>query len=111
MCFKLTKTKGVQVIRLTENITFSNARVFRDFLEERIESDPASIIIDLKKVNFINSTGIGVLAAAHSTLKDSDRKLVLLNVRPEVVRVLQIIGFDSLILMTDDEDEAMSACL
>lgn len=111
MCFEVYENKGVQVIRLTENITFSNARPFRDCLDSTIEKDPAGIVVDLKKVNFINSTGIGILAAAHGRLKDLDKKLVLLNVRTEVVRVLTIIGFDSLIFMTDDEDEAISHCL
>ena len=111
MSLSVTDIKNVQLIRLDENITFSNARLFRDSIDSVIYKEPAGVVVDLKHVNFINSTGIGVLAAAHSKLKSSNKQFVLLNVRQEVVRVLKIIGFDTLIFMTNDEDEAISYCL
>jgi len=111
MSLSITEIKDVQLMRLDENITFSNARLFRDSIDLLIDKEPAGVIVDLKHVNFINSTGIGVLAAAHGRLKSADKHFVLLNVRQEVIRVLKIIGFDALIFMTDDEDEAITHCL
>lgn len=111
MTLPVTDIKNVQIIRLDENITFSNARLFRDSIDAVIDKEPAGVVVDLKHVNFINSTGIGVLAAAHSKLKTFNKHFVLLNVRQEVIRVLKIIGFDTLIFITDDEDKAISYCL
>jgi len=111
MCFTITEIKKIHVMRMSDNVTFSNARAFRDCIESLINDEPIGVVIDLKKVNFINSTGIGVLAMAHNKLQSSDKRLVLLNVRPEVIRVLKIIGFDSLIFMTDDEEKAVAYCL
>jgi anti-anti-sigma factor len=111
MTLSVKMIKEVQLIKLDENITFSNARLFRDSIEKLIEKEPAGIVVDLKHVNFINSTGIGILAAAHGKLRSLNKHFVLLNVRQEVIRVLKIIGFDTLIFMTDDEDEAISYCL
>ena len=96
----ITEIKEVPVIRLDENITFSNARIFRDAIDGLINEEPKGIIVDLKHVNFINSTGIGVMAAAHNKLKSFNKHFVLLNVRQEVIRVLKIIGFDTLIFIT-----------
>jgi anti-anti-sigma factor len=53
--------------------------------------------LDLSDVNFISSTGFGVIAKTHQNLMEEGRKLFILNPTPSVEHLLKIINFDKFI--------------
>ena len=55
----------------------------------------AEIVIDMRDVTYIDSTVLRELAALH--LRDPQRSVSLLGVKPPIRRVLSIVGFDRLL--------------
>lgn len=98
---------GVAVVRIRENVTFSNTHELKDVLDGAVAAGSGGMVIDLERVSFINSTGIGLIASAFNKLKQRGAHLVLLKPRPEVSRVLKIIGFDTMMKISDDEQKAL----
>ena len=98
---------GVTFVRVLENITFSNTKEFKDSLDDVALKAPSGVVLDLEQVSFINSTGIGIIASLFNNLKKRNVKLVLLKPRPEVSRVLKIIGFDAMMPVADEERRAL----
>ncbi len=76
MELNIEEVQGVTVIRIRENVTFSNTREFKDVLEKTVEAGVAGIVLDMEDVSFINSTGIGIIASAFNSLKDRKGTLV-----------------------------------
>ena len=111
MELSIEERQGVTFLRLCENITFSNTREFKDVLDQTVEAGVVGIVLDMEQVSFINSTGIGIIAAAFNSLKARQGTLVILRPRPEVARVLKIIGFDTMMPVTNDEQKALDFCL
>ena len=111
MELSVEERQGVTFLRLCENITFSNTREFKDVLDQTVEAGVVGIVLDMEQVSFINSTGIGIIAAAFNSLKARQGTLVILRPRPEVARVLKIIGFDTMMHVTNDEQKALDFCL
>ena len=111
MELSVEKIEGIDFLRLYENVTFSNINEFKKMMEKLLEACSTALVLDMEKVSFINSTGIGIIAAAYSTLNKKQAKLVILRPKPEVARVLQIIGFDSVIPISHDEQKALDICL
>lgn len=55
-------------------------------------TEHARVVIDLEKVTFLDSTGIGALVAIRTAALDSGKELRVRNVPPRVQRLLSITG-------------------
>lgn len=55
------------------------------------------VVIDLRQVTFMDSSGINILIAVHRTLADADGWLRLAGAAPPVLRIIQLVGIDGLI--------------
>lgn len=66
------------------------------FLEKKVDSiiDPKTkaVIFDMQAVTYISSAGLGVIFKAKRTLKESNGKLCLVNLSPNVRKVFDIIN-------------------
>jgi anti-sigma B factor antagonist len=62
------------------------------------------ILLNMNNVNFIDSAGLGVLATAHSLVRDRNRELVLSGVNPPVQMVFEITGLDKVFNFLDLEN-------
>lgn len=69
---------------------------------------PAAIVVDLLAVDFLSSSGMGVLAAAHAELTPAVR-LVIVAGGPAVRRHLTLIGIADLMGVFDGLDAALAA--
>lgn len=64
-------------------------------LDAAIDSHPGeAVVVDLADVTFIDSTGLGVLAASGKRAVALGGSLGVVNARPAVQRVLHITGLD-----------------
>jgi anti-sigma B factor antagonist len=61
---------------------------------ELIDNGNQRIAIDLSGVEFMDSTGLGVLIGALKRVRESGGSLVLGGIRPAVSRVFEITGLD-----------------
>ncbi len=64
------------------------------------------IIVDLRKLEYISSAGLGVFMSYINDLKEKQIKMVLFGLSDKVRHVFQILGLDQLLNITDTEDEA-----
>ena len=55
-----------------------------------------SIILDLKKLNYISSAGLGLLLMTLKKQKKSSWEMQLINLKPDVRNVFVLGGFDKL---------------
>lgn len=81
-------------------------------LEARIKAaaatSPAAVIVDLGRVDFLGSSGMGVLVAAHENLAPSVR-VVLVADGPATSRPLKLVGIADIIDIFPTLDEALTA--
>lgn len=68
-----------------------DASLLHDKLYEYIQQDKKKVIIDLAQVDWMNSTGLGILISGYTTLRNHEGQLKLINV-PEKIRSLLIIA-------------------
>lgn len=57
-----------------------------------LDAGLCGVVIDLARLEFIDSAGLGTLATMREELKSSGRDLVLRNPAPIVVRMLDLFG-------------------
>jgi anti-anti-sigma factor len=69
---------------------------------------PATVLLDLSKVGYINSTGINWLILAHRRVEQGGGRLVLHSAQPFVRGVLDLMRLGTVLHLADDEPAARS---
>jgi anti-sigma B factor antagonist len=65
------------------------------------------LIIDLSKVPFMSSVGLGLVSRLHRHLSRQGAGLALVGVQDDVMRLLEVTGLLEAVLVADDVDEAI----
>ena len=99
---------GVTVIEPQGKITIGMGDVaLRDSVREALEAGSRDILINLKDVSTIDSSGIGELVSAYTTVTNRNGRLKLLHLPPKVQDILQITQLVTVFETFDNEDEAV----
>jgi anti-sigma B factor antagonist len=95
------------VIKLGESAQFLS-----ETLERMLDDDEASgghVLLDLERINYIDSTGIGELVGYLARFKERSRRLVLVRPSERIVKLLQVAQLADLFPTYDDLDAAVAA--
>lgn len=99
------RDEDVVTVELRGELDISNAgRVEQELLQ--IEGDrPAALVLDLRGLNFMDSTGLRLVVAADARAREQGRRLVLVRGPDTVHRVFKITFVDKRLDFVDDPTE------
>ncbi len=98
----------VVILDIQGEIDLYNAPEIKDTIQKLIEQQKYNIIINLEKVSYIDSSGIGALISSLSNLKKYQGSLKIINVFASVKKVFELTKLTSFFEIYDSEDEALS---
>ena len=99
----------MQVISVEENrIDAAVALAFKDAMRRETDGGPATVLLNLQSVEFIDSSGLGAIVATMKHLAP-DRRLVLAGLTPAVDKVFRLTRMDSVFSLHSTLDDAMVA--
>jgi anti-sigma B factor antagonist len=102
------KTDSVLVLSLEGEIMGGeDSKPLQDRVYRAIREGSPFIVLDMKQVNWINSSGLGVLMACLTTLRGSGGDIRLVHASDRVRRPIEITRLDNVLLMFDSLDEAL----
>ena len=94
----------------TWRITQGEASVaVRDVIKDLLSKGNKKILLNLAEINFIDSSGIGVLVSGFSTVRGQGGELKLVNLSKRIRDLLQITKLYSLFDVKDDEAAAVAS--
>jgi anti-sigma B factor antagonist len=105
---EVREVDGALVVRLRGELDLYNAHLVRQTLQKAAADEPTRLVLDLSAVEFIDSTGLGVLIEARTMLADRDTFL-LVSPGLEARRALAISGLDRLFAVHDTLEGALAA--
>jgi anti-sigma B factor antagonist len=85
---------SVAVVRVAGELDVLGVPLLREGLKSLAEQGIHRVIVDLAELDFVDSTGLGVLIGGLKRMRESDGDLVLKDLRPRVARVFEIAGLD-----------------
>jgi len=102
--------EDVTILEAKGKITIGVGDVaIREAVQEALEAGASKIILDLSGVRSIDSSGIGELVSAFTTIGNRGGKLKLLNIAPIVADILQITQLITVFEVFDSEEEAIAS--
>ena len=101
---------GVTVVDLSGRITLGEGSVvLRDMVRDLISKGERKILLNLGDVTYIDSSGIGELVSAFTTVRNQGGELKLLKLTKKVHDLLQITKLYTVFDVKDDEAVAISS--
>jgi anti-sigma B factor antagonist len=65
-----------------------------DQLQDLLDTDAQTIVLDLRDVTYVSSSALRVLLLAHRQAASEGSRIVLINIPERVMRVLSMAGLD-----------------
>ncbi|MEW6726396.1 anti-sigma F factor antagonist [Desulforudis sp. 1088] len=97
------------VVRLAGEIDIKVADALRAELETSLDRSRARhLVLNLDRVSFIDSSGLGVILGRYKRVSVQGGKLAFVGLRPAVQRVLELSGVLRISEVFPSEDEALS---
>jgi anti-sigma B factor antagonist len=101
---------GVTIVDLSGRITLGEgSTILRDIVREMIAKGNKKILLNLGDVTYIDSSGIGELVSAFTTVRNGGGELKLLNLTKKVHDLLQITKLYTVFDIKDDEANAIKS--
>ncbi len=89
MVLTCSKEQGIGVIQVGHALTAASVDAFREQLScwQAVETEVKNYVIDLKRVDFMDSAGLGTLIAVLKKIseQDGDMKIACLQKKPRMV--------------------------
>ena len=98
MTFDKQFKKGVLTIFLKGELDEKSAAETRNYLDRSISEDsPSRLLLDFTQVDFMDSTGIGVLLGRYKRLKDANIEFCVSGINSQIDKVFRISGLYQII--------------
>lgn len=87
---------GHTVVEVRGEVDIYTSAQLRERLSAVIDSGSAQVVADLRAVDFLDSSGLGVLSGAQKRLHTAGGELSLVCDRENLLKILRITGMDQL---------------
>ncbi len=102
--------EGIVLFDLDGRITVGEeATCLRDTLREAAGAGQFNVILNLARVDYIDSTGLGALVVCYTTLQKAGGKLKLMNLSRRNVELLVFTKLETVFEIFDNEQDAVNS--
>lgn len=95
-----------QVLAVTGEIDVATAPRMREAIIDMVNRGDRRIIVDLEAVDFMDSTGLGVLVGALKRVRTHEGSLRVVCTNSRVLKVFEITGLDAVFEVASSVEEA-----
>ena len=110
MNLRTRQVDQVTVLDLSGRIVLGEGSIqLRDAIKDLLAKGQKNILLNLSDVNYIDSSGLGELVSAYTSVRNGGGELKLLGLTKKVHDLLQITKLYTVFDVKDDEASAVSA--
>ncbi|HUD22487.1 MAG TPA: STAS domain-containing protein, partial [Acidobacteriaceae bacterium] len=106
----IRQVDGITILDLSGRITLGEGSItLRDSVRDVLAKGSKKILLNLGQITYIDSSGIGELVSAFTSVKNGGGELKLLNLTQKVHDLLQITKLYTVFDVWDNEASAITA--
>lgn len=94
MELKLSTTGKIKSIEIAGKFDIESTEEFESIFNKLIESSPNLVSIEMSRLDYIDSSGIGSLIKSLNSLKNKKGKLLLVGMKPMIQNVFKLAKLD-----------------
>ena len=100
---------GVTVVVLRGEIGTETINQFKDRIDQLVAEGQTKLVMDFQEVNYLNSMGLGVVAATLKKVKKSKGDLKLIRLSPAVQELFELTRLTKVFEIFESEEEALKS--
>jgi anti-sigma B factor antagonist len=104
MEIKLNQSSKVKIIEVIGKFDIENTEEFENVFNKQLESKPSILAIDLNKLDYIDSSGIGCLIKSLNSIKNQKGSLILVGLKPMILNVFKLAKLDLFFQIMSNDD-------
>lgn len=87
----------------------SDYELFTGTIKELVSEGQMDLVLDMDKVRYINSTGLGILVSGLTTLKKNMGQMKICNLSTRIDRLFSVTSLTSVFETYESVDEALAS--
>lgn len=104
MELKLSKQGSVRVIEIYGKFDIESTEEFETLFQKQMETNPSLLAIDMNKLEYIDSSGIGTLIKSLNTIKNKKGTLILVGLNSMILNVFKLAKLDMFFQIMPNDD-------
>ena len=96
------------VIAVRGELDLASSPALQEELDRVSASDAEMLIIDLRELDYMDSTGLSVLVRAHQRAEEQGRQLAVVKGPQQVQRLLSLTGVSDRMTVVDNPEELLT---
>ncbi len=100
---------GTTVVEVSGEIDVYTAPKLRETLVNLVDAGNYRLIVDMERVEFLDSTGLGVLVGGLKRVRAYDGGIDLVCTQGRILRIFRITGLSKVFAIFDSVDEALAS--
>jgi anti-sigma B factor antagonist len=105
---KVRKQGAHAVLEVAGEIDVYTAPKLREKLIELVNEGSYHLVVDLEKVDFLDSTGLGVLVGGLKRVRNHDGSLELVCTQDKILKIFRITGLTKVFPIYDSVEDAIA---
>jgi anti-sigma B factor antagonist len=94
-----------KIIEVSGEVDLYNVSELKKALFSITDGNNYSIIVDMKNVNYMDSSGIGALVAGQKKMRAHNGRFALMNIHEDVLNILKLATLDRFFKIYESEDD------
>ena len=100
---------GHTIVAVGGEIDVYTAPKLRDQISDLVNAGKSSLIVDLEAVDFLDSTGLGVLVGGLKKVRAQDGSMSLICSQDRLLKIFRITGLAKVFVIHDTAEAALAA--
>ncbi|HEB12389.1 MAG TPA: anti-sigma factor antagonist [Actinobacteria bacterium] len=100
---------GVMVLKLDGEVDVYTAPKLKSRLVDLVDQGKFKIVVDLEKVDFMDSSGLGVLVGGLKRVRSHEGAIALICTQENILKIFRITGLVKVFPIFDDQDQAIQS--
>ncbi|MBV9002507.1 MAG: STAS domain-containing protein, partial [Solirubrobacterales bacterium] len=96
------------IITVSGELDLASSPALQEELDRVAASETQRLIIDLRALDFMDSTGLSVLVRAHQRAEEQGRELAMVKGPQQVQRLLSLTGVADRLTVADSPEELLT---
>ena len=100
---------GVVLLKLNGEVDVYTAPKLKSRLVDLVDQGKFKIIVDLEEVDFMDSSGLGVLVGGLKRVRSHDGSIALICTQENILKIFRITGLVKVFPIFENQDQAVQS--
>ena len=106
MELEMRQVRNLLIVRIEGEMDMLRADQIREDIDKKLDnSEIRNLILNLEKVTFIDSSGLGMILGRYKKLNSKNGRMYIAGARPQVEKILYFSGINKLFTMYRNEQD------